>query len=68
MLADQVKYSKNGKKDALLQLNEMIRYDSNLRHLIVEKDRNASEMLDFLFGRQLQETITMFGLKIKEDE
>jgi len=68
MLADQVKYGKNGKKDALLQLNEMIRYDSSLRQLIVEKNRNASEMLEFLFGRQLQETITMFGLKIKEDE
>ena len=65
-LADQVKCNKGDRKGALEQLNEMIRYDYNLRHLIIEKNLRVSEMLDFLFGRPLSETMQLFGLKIKE--
>jgi len=66
-LSDRVKCNNIGRKDALKKLNEMIRYDYSIRHLIVEKDKKASEMLDFLFGRPLTATIKMFGLKTKED-
>lgn len=66
-LADQTKCNRIEKKEALEQLNEMLRYDCSIRHLIVEKDKKASEMLDFLFGRPLTATMQMFGLKMKED-
>ncbi len=66
-LADMVKCNPIEKKDALQKLNEMLRYDYSIRHLIVEKDKQASEMLDFLFGRPLTATMQLFGLKTKED-
>lgn len=66
-LSGKVKYNNIGRKDALKKLNEMIRYDYSIRRLIVEKDKKASEMLDFLFGRPLTATIKMFGLKTKEE-
>ncbi len=66
-LSDKVKCDNIGRKDALEKLNEMLRYDYSIRHLIVEKDKKASEMLDFLFGRPLTATLKMFGLKTKED-
>jgi len=66
-LADKVKCNNTGKKDAIEKLNEMIRYDYSIRHLIVEKDKKASEMLDFLFGRPLTATIQLFGLNTKKD-
>ncbi|MFO7560461.1 MAG: YkgJ family cysteine cluster protein [Desulfobacterales bacterium] len=67
-LADQIKCNRIEKKEALEQLNEMLRYDCSIRHLIVEKSSKASEMLDFLFGRPLTATMQMFGLKTKEDQ
>jgi Fe-S-cluster containining protein len=66
-LADKANCNNIERKDSLKKLNEMIRYDYSIRHLIVEKDKRVSEMLDFLFGRPLTATIKMFGLNMKED-
>jgi len=55
------------RNDAMEQLIEMIRYDTQLRTLVREKGGVDPEMLDFLFGRPLAKTIENYGLKIKRD-
>ncbi|MBW2590374.1 MAG: YkgJ family cysteine cluster protein [Deltaproteobacteria bacterium] len=50
--------SKNAIKKEIL---EIIRYDTQIRHLVVEKGGMDSEILDFLFGRPLTVTIKSFG-------
>ncbi|MBW1846434.1 MAG: YkgJ family cysteine cluster protein [Deltaproteobacteria bacterium] len=54
-------------KDAEERILEMIRYDAHLRELIVKKGNMDKETLDFLFGRPLLKTITMFGLIVQQD-
>ena len=49
------------------QIIEMIRYDVHLRELIVKKGNMDREMLDFLFGRPMLKTISMFGLIVQQD-
>lgn len=46
---------------------EMIRYDAHLRDLIVKKGSMDKDMLPFLFGRPLVETIVMFGFFVQQD-
>ncbi len=43
------------------EILEIIRYDTQIRHLVVEKGGMDSEILDFLFGRALTATIKPFG-------
>jgi len=43
------------------EILEIIRYDTQIRHLVVEKGGMDSEILDFLFGRPLTITIKPFG-------
>jgi Fe-S-cluster containining protein len=50
--------SKNAIKKEIL---EMIRYDNQIRHLVVKEGGMDSEILDFLFGRPLTVTIKTFG-------
>jgi len=40
----------------------MIQYDNSLRKLLIEKMAMIPEMLDFLLGRPLSKTISMYGL------
>lgn len=50
-------------KDAMQkEILEMIRYDTQIRHLVVKKGGMDCEILDFLFGRPLTVTIKSFGL------
>lgn len=55
--------NKDKKKDALEGLKDIILYETHFRLLIVEKGMIAPEMVDFLFGRPLTETMRMFGFK-----
>ncbi|MFC1858310.1 YkgJ family cysteine cluster protein [Thermodesulfobacteriota bacterium] len=56
------------RKKGIRNILEMIRYDDEMRVLVVEKSGLDPGMLDFLFGRPLLETIHMFGLHVgKED-
>ncbi|RPJ79092.1 MAG: YkgJ family cysteine cluster protein [Deltaproteobacteria bacterium] len=64
-LAGQVKENKNN-HTALQKLNDIIQYDSSLRQLIIEKNPMISEKLEFLFGRPLTLTISLYGLKLKQ--
>ena len=51
------------KTDSMKGLIEIINYDMHFRRLITDKSEVDPEMLDFLFGRPLADTIRMFGLE-----
>ena len=44
----------------------MVRYDQEVRHLVVSRGGVAADMTDFLLGRPLAETIQAFGYKFRE--
>lgn len=46
---------------------EMLRFDSHLRRLTVEKGQLDARMLDFIFGRPLADTIGMFAIELARD-
>jgi len=54
--------------DAVDMVLEMIKYDLAIRPMMVEKGQLDAEMMDFLLGRPMIETITLFGLTIEKDE
>ena len=51
----------------LRKLVEMIRYDLELRRLVVAQGGLDVDMLDFLFGRPLNRTIQTYGLKAEHN-
>ncbi|MEA3437933.1 MAG: YkgJ family cysteine cluster protein [Thermodesulfobacteriota bacterium] len=51
----------NSKNAIQKEISEIIRYDTQIRHLVVKKGGMDSEILDFLFGRPLTVTIKSFG-------
>jgi Fe-S-cluster containining protein len=53
------------KKAARSKLIEIIRYDTEMRNLVVSEGGLDAEMLDFLFGRPLLKTLENFGLKVR---
>ena len=50
---------------AVAAVMQMIRYDMEIRSLVVEKGGMEADMTDFLFGRPLTTTIAMYGYKVK---
>ena len=46
------------------KLGEIIRYDTEIRKLVVSSAGIDPEMLDFLFGRPLTETLPNLGIKV----
>jgi Fe-S-cluster containining protein len=58
---------KKDKKDkALKDILDIIKYDAQIRELVVKKGGLDPEMTDFIFGRPITETIRMYGFKIKK--
>jgi Fe-S-cluster containining protein len=53
--------------NARRQLGEIIKYDIEIRELVVSKGGMDPEMLDFLFGRPLTKTLSNYGIKIRQD-
>lgn len=53
------------KDNALEKILEMIVYDASIRQLVAQKGRLDPEQTDFLFGRPLEHTIRMYGLKVE---
>ena len=47
---------------------ETLRYDAHIRQLTVEKAGLDPEMLDFVFGRPLTETIRMFEIRLVQKD
>ena len=56
----------NKKDDARQKLNEIIQFDTEIRKLVVSTAGLDAEMLDFLFGRPLTQTIQKLGLKVQQ--
>ncbi len=50
--------------EARRKLAEIIQFDMEIRKLVVSRGGLEIEMLDFLFGRPLKQTLKNFGLKI----
>lgn len=46
----------------------MVRYDQEIRSMVVSKGGVAPEMTDFLFGRPFLKTIHMFGYRVREKD
>ena len=46
------------------RLSEIIHYDDEIRKLVVSRGGLQSDMLDFLFGRPLNETIKNYGINL----
>jgi Fe-S-cluster containining protein len=51
------------KTDSMKGLIEIINYDMHFRQLVVDRGEVDPEILDFLFGRPLTDTIRMFGVE-----
>ena len=51
----------NSKNAIQKEICQIIRYDTQMRHLVVKKGGMDSKILDFLFGRPLTITIKSFG-------
>lgn len=51
--------------NARQQLAEIIQFDNEIRKLVVSRGGLEGELLDFLFGRPLNQTLKNFGLSIK---
>ena len=49
------------------KLLEIIRYDAEIRNLVVAKGGLDADMLDFLFGRPLTQTLANYGIKIHQE-
>jgi len=62
-LVDVIK-SHPGDVGARLKLAEIIKFDTEIRQLVVSTAGLEPEMLDFLFGRPLPRTIKKMGLKV----
>lgn len=67
-LGKQLKPAKKGDLDAARKILEIVKYDQKLRPLLVAQSGIDAEMLDFLFGRPLTETIHMFGFSTVEED
>ena len=55
----------NKDKAASEDIRYIVDYDTHIRQLVLEKSHMNPEMMDFLFGRCLEETIKGFGLQFK---
>jgi Fe-S-cluster containining protein len=62
-LIEEVKHGH--RRTARRDLLEIIRYDAEIRKLVVSRGELDPEMLDFLFGRPLMKTIENYGFKVR---
>ena len=56
----------NQKDKALQEILELITYDARIRKLAVQKGGLDPEIIDFLFGRPLTETLAIYGITVKK--
>jgi hypothetical protein len=56
----------NMKDNGRQKLNEIIQFDTEIRKLVVSTAGLDAEMLDFLFGRPLTQTIQKLGVKVQQ--
>ena len=53
--------------DARQKLVEIIQFDTEIRKLVVSTAGLDVEMLDFLFGRPLKQTLPGYGIKVRQE-
>ena len=58
----------NTQQVAMQSIIEAVRYDKEIRNLVIEKGNLDPEMTDFIFGRPLTQTMHMFGIQVKQDD
>jgi len=51
--------------DVRRKLGDIIRYDAEIRELVVSKGRVELDLLDFLFGRPLIKTLPDYGIRVR---
>jgi Fe-S-cluster containining protein len=56
-----------GEDKARKGLMEIIQYDAEIRNLVIEKAGLDPEMLDFVLGRPLTETLPGYGLRVRRE-
>jgi Fe-S-cluster containining protein len=61
-------HKENCPRDRIEELLGIIRYDQSLRHVTVERTRLDPDLLEFLFGRPMSETIRLFKIKLAGNE
>lgn len=54
------------KSNARSKLVEIIKYDMEIRDLVVSRGGMDPEMLDFLFGRPLMKTLPQYGINVRQ--
>ena len=58
----------NEEKDSALKgILDIIEYDSRLRKLVAKKGGLDPDVVEFIFGRPITETINMYGFKVKKE-
>lgn len=60
-------FKQENDRDTEERILETIRYDVQLRELVVQKGNMDKEMLEFLFGRPLIKTIVVFDLMVQQE-
>ena len=55
------------REKTMAAIRDMVRYDESLRQLVVEQGRAQADMLDFLLGRPLAQTLPGFHIQVKRD-
>ena len=56
------------REKTMAEIRDMVRYDESLRQLMVEQGRAQADMLDFLLGRPLVQTLPGFHIQVKRDQ
>ena len=64
VLEEHIKQIESEGEKAVRKILDLLRFDFHLRPFVSEKLGVSLEEMDFLFGRPLSDTITMFGLKV----
>ena len=59
--------TRDNPNNARRKLTEIIRFDAEIRNLVVAKGGLDADMLDFLFGRPLTQTLGNYGIKIQQE-
>ena len=64
-LAGRLSEGTTEQKAALSAITDMVKYDESLRQLLVENGHTPADMLDFLLGRPLVQSLPGFHIKVE---
>ncbi len=67
-LGPQLVEAGEDREQAMTAIRDMVRYDESLRQLMVEQGQARADMLDFLLGRPLTETLAGFHIRVARED